>query len=199
MSLRGPAVGVTASGFRAPSVLARLVRRDEAEALVVAAPRDSSCASDPDVVEFIRVEALEEERGRRLVSAGCRAPMPRVPGLPAGQPRVPRDRRVHAAVARTPCGGLRAVTAGTVSSPSRPSASVVWPMLSRSFYGCIRRARLARCSEGSSASRASGLGRSPFRVTGQVGFGRGGGAPGAGASCECVRDRKPQRSEGQHG
>ena len=30
----------------------------------------SSCASHPDIPEFIRAEALEEERGRRLVSAG---------------------------------------------------------------------------------------------------------------------------------
>jgi hypothetical protein len=65
-----PAVCVTAGGIPALSVLARLVRRDEAEALVVAEPLDSSCASHPDIPEFIRAEALEEERGRRLVSAG---------------------------------------------------------------------------------------------------------------------------------
>jgi hypothetical protein len=73
-----PAVSVTAGGFPAPSVLARLVRCDEAEALVVAAPCDSSCASHPDILEFIRAEALEEGRGCRRGQRGLPAPpMPR--------------------------------------------------------------------------------------------------------------------------
>jgi hypothetical protein len=54
----------------------KLVRRDEAEALVVAAPLDSSCASHPGIVEFVRAEALEEVRGagwsaRATADAAC--------------------------------------------------------------------------------------------------------------------------------